>query len=551
MKVRAFWHLALVLSASSAASQAPAPKVAPPHLIVGSDEENYLRYLQSAGRSPEYPWSVRGFGAAELSRMAVSPDSQPWSSRMDAVPGNRFSVRVLPITTRIRFNSAFPYGSNDRSIWAGRGFTYSAEGGISASAGPISAVVHPMAFRAENRAFELLPNGESGRQIFADAQASTAVDLPQRFGSDPYGRVDLGQSTIRVDLFGLVAGASTANMAWGPMGTYQLILGDNGPGFPHAFAGTSRPLNVGIGRLQVRSFWGRLEQSAYSPVEGSQFYYSQIESGTRRFATGLIGVFQPRGIPGLELGGGRFFHMIWPRAGLPRSYLTAAFGAIVKAEVPELAGLTDDRGGTSNQLASVFARWVHRNSGFEMYGEYGHDDHNWDLRDLVQEPDHSRMYALGFRKVLSVDSAGLSGLRAELVNYQLPTLGRNRPEGSIYIHDLLRQGHTVMGQPLGADAGVGTGAGWLVAWDKFDRHGNATVNLRRTVRREMGTFFVDGIARPNSSAVQYAFGVERTRSRARVELTTGASLVREFSRNFSNDAWNLNLLLGVRYRPGN
>lgn len=549
MKVRASW-LALLLCATSAFSQTPAHKVAPVHLVIGSDEENYLRYLQSGGLIGEYPWSVRSFGPAELSRLAASPDSQPWSRRMEPAATGRLWARVLPLAARLGFNSAFPYGTNDRSVWAGRGFTYAAEGGIALSLGPLSAVLHPMAFRAENRAFTLHPNGETGRLIYADPQHSTLVDLPQRFGSEPYGRIDLGQSTVRVDLVGLVAGVSTANMAFGPMGNYQLLLGANGPGFPHVFAGSGRPLNVGIGRLHARAFWGTLDQSDYSPMEGSRHYSSRLEAGTKRFTTGLVGSFQPRGIPGLELGGARFFHMIWPREGVPRSYLTAAFGSVVKVDVPQLVGLTDDRGGTSNQLASVFARWVLPGNGFEMYGEYGHDDHNWDLRDFVQEPDHSRMYALGVRKVLSVDAAGLSGLRAELVNYQLPTLGRNRAEGAIYIHDLLRQGHTVMGQPLGADAGVGSGAASFVAWDKFSRSGKSTVSLTRTVRRERGTFYVDGVQQPHTSDVQMSLGIERTRFRSRVEVTTGATLVREFGRNFSTDAWNLNLLFGLRYHPG-
>ena len=550
MKVRVFWLLALVLSAPSAAGQTLPPKVAPPLVIVGSDDENYLRYLQSAGLVAEYPWSVRSFSPSEVSRLAAAADSQPWSRRMIPVSTSPYSARILPIASSVRFNSAFPFGSNDRAIWAGRGFTFSVEGGAAVVAGPVSAVIHPIAFRAENRAFAMLPNGETGNLAFADGQFSTAVDLPQRFGPDPYARAELGQSTVRIDLFGLTAGASTANMAWGPMGNYQLILGDNGPGLPHAFAGTSRPLNIGIGRAHARVIWGRLAQSAYSPVTGSDVYASRIEAGTKRFATGLVAVFQPRGVPGLEIGGARFFHMIWPKDGLPRSYLTAAFGSIVKAGIPKLEGLADERGGTSNQLASVFARWVHQRNGFEVYGEYGHDDHNWDLRDLVQEPDHSRMYALGLRKVISVDSLGMSGLRAELANYQLPTLGRNRSEGAIYIHDLLRQGHTIEGQPLGADVGVGSGAGSFLAWDRFSRSGKSTFSVTRTVRREKGTFYIDGIPRPHTSDVQYSFGVEQTRFLSRVELTTGAALVREFSRNFASDAWNLNLLLGLRYHPG-
>jgi hypothetical protein len=262
----------------------------------------------------------------------------------------------------------------------------------------------------------------------------------------------------------------------------------------------------------------------------------------------LVGVFQPRGIPGLELGATRFFHLVWPESGIPHSYFTASFGSITKVGLPKIAGFPDQTGGgNSNQVASVFARWVQSASGFEVYGEYAHEDHNWDNRDLVEEPDHSRMYALGLRKVLHLDSVHVTGLRAELVNYQLPTLGRNRGEGGIYVHGFLKQGHTILGQPLGADAGTGTGAGSIIAWDSFTRSGKSTLSLTRTVRQDDGIFYLNGVIRPKSTDVQYGLGAERTHFFQRLDLTTGGTLVREFNRDFVADAWNLNLQIAVRY----
>jgi hypothetical protein len=283
-------------------------------------------------------------------------------------------------------------------------------------------------------------------------------------------------------------------------------------------------------------------------VSGSETYSSWVESGKKQFATGLVGVFQPRGIPGLELGASRFFHLIWPQSGIPRSYFTAPFGSILKRNIGQSSGFPDPRSGNSNQLASVFARWVLPSNGFEAYGEYAHEDHNYDLRDLVQEPDHSRMYALGLRKVVHADSARLSGLRFELVNYQMPTLGRNRSEGGIYVHTLIRQGHTVLGQPLGADVGVGAAAGEFVAWDTFSRSGKTTFSLTRTARQDNGTFYVNGVDNPALSDVQFGLGVERTRFLQRVDLTTGGTLVREFNRDFAGDAWNINLIASISWR---
>ena len=451
---------------------------APHHVMVGSDGENYLRYLQDAGLAAEYPWSLREFSQKELATLAVKPGSHPWSGKGDYkdYPA-KYSFKILPVNVVLRFNSAFPYGSNDGAVWAGRGLTSAIDFGFAFRAGPLSATFNPIAFRAENTAFQLQASGVPGANQYADPLFPTAIDRPQRFGASAYSRLDPGESTVHLDMFGLAAGVSTANMGWGPMELYPYIIGANAPGFAHAFIGTSSPLPIWIGKIHGRVIWGRLEQSDYSPVTGTSYYSSELEAGTRRFMSGAVGIFEPRGAPGLELGVARFFHSVWPRTGIPRSYLTKPFEAILKGSLGGSAGFVGgtDAGVGDNQLASAFLRWVFPSNGFEMYGEYGREDHSADRRDFLQEPDHSRTYGLGLRKVFRADSLRLSALRVELINYELPTLARHRGEGGIYIHGVLRQGHTNLGQVLGADAGVGTGAGFLIAWDKYDRRGKFSI----------------------------------------------------------------------------
>jgi hypothetical protein len=550
MRCRPLPTLILLSITSPLIAQDTTSRVAFPVVSVGTVEDNYLRYLQSVGQVSPYPWSIRGFGPEEARLLSADSRGQPSIPGLRQVKQGAFSVRMLPIEGTVRFNSAFPYGSNDGAIWAGRGFTPSIAGGFVAVAGPISLVIDPVAFVAQNETFKLMPNGQTGIFAFLDGRYTGNIDRPQRFGDKSYGRIDLGQSTLRADLFGVTAGISNANMGWGPMQTYEYILSGNAPGFAHAFAGTARPVNLWLARLHVRAMWGRLEQSDYSPVQGTKYYSSRLETGTLRFTTGLVAVIQPRGIPGLELGGGRFFHSLWPKEGIPRSYFTKSLQSITKRNVPASPGLGDTQGGGDNQEASAFARWVFPRSGFEMYGEYGREDHNYDRRDLVQEPDHSRSYGLGLRKVMSVDSVGLSAIRVESINFQLPTLGRNRGEGGIYLHSVITQGHTNRGQLLGADAGVGTGAGFTFAWDRFSQRGRSTYTLTRTVRQEEGTFYVDGVQNPKSSDVQIGLGVERVRYLSHLELSTGASLIRELNRDFTTNTWNLNAIVGIRYHAG-
>ena len=531
-----------------APAQPSVAREAPHHVTVGSSDEDYLRYLQIAGLASLYPWSLREFSQPELARLAVPRGTHPWSGKgtFTELPA-RFSFTLLPVNAVLRYNSAFPYGSNDGAVWAGRGLTAALDLGFTFRAGPLSGTFNPIAFSAQNRAFPVQANGLATNP-FADPLFPTSVDRPQQFGTHAYSRVDPGQSTVRLDLLGLTAGISTANMGWGPMENYPYILGGNAPGFPHAFVGTSVPAPIWIGRIHAMVIWGRLEQSAYSPVRGTSYYSSIIESGTKRFASGIVAVFQPRGVEGLELGGARFFHSLWPKDGIPSSYFRKPFGAIFKVGLitPPASGLGPDAGVDDNQLASVFARWVFPNSHFEAYGEYGREDHNYDRRDFAQEPDHSRTYGLGIRKVVSVDSAHLTAFRAEMINYEMPTLGRNRSEGGIYVHSALRQGHTNRGQLLGSDVGVGSGGGSLVAWDRYDRRGAISVGWTRTIREQNGSFYTTGVMDSHLTDVQNALTFARVRYLGNADLTTAATVVREFNRDLQADAWNMNFVVGFR-----
>jgi hypothetical protein len=550
----AFASSARLSAQDTSARTAPAPdtiaREAPHHVMVGSDDESYLRYLQDAGIAARYPWSLREFSQQELATFAVKRASHPWSGKGDYkdYPA-RHSFKVLPVNVVLRFNSAFPYGSNDGAVWAGRGLTSAIDFGLAFRAGPLSVSMNPIAFRAENTAFPLQATGVSGGDLYADPLFPTTIDHPQRFGAGAYSRIDPGESTIRLDLLGLAAGVSTANMGWGPMELYPYIIGANAPGFPHAFIGTSSPISIWIGRIHGRVIWGRLEQSDQSPVKGPAYYSSELESGTRRFMSGAVGIFEPRGVPGLEIGVDRFFHSVWPRTGIPRSYFTKPFEAILKGGLGGSAGFLGgtDAGVGDNQLASAFVRWVFPASGFEVYGEYGREDHSADLRDFVQEPDHSRAYGLGLRKTFGVDSLRLSALRFELINYEFPTLARHRPEGGIYAHGVLRQGHTNLGQLLGADAGVGSGAGAHFMWDKFDRHGKLSIGFTRIVREQNGAYYLGSGYSPRASDVSNALEVERYRFLQFGELRGGLALVREFNRDFQRDAWNMNSTIAFRH----
>ena len=512
-------------------------------VFAGAETETYLRYIDLTDTTSAASWSIRPLSPAQVKKVARGLVSHPWQSRLAGFSdtSSMFAVRLLSPNVSLRYNSAFPYGSNDGAIWAGRGITTAAQLGLFAKLGPLSLTLLPTVFRAENSAFPLAPSTLACR--CGEPVLGTAVDRPQRFGTVAYQRFDPGQSSIRLDVLGVSAGFSTANEGWGPSAEYPYVLGNNAPGFPHIFLGSSQPVPVFVGKAHVKVIYGRLDQSDYSPITGSKFYSSQVEPGRVRFASGLIFTFQPRGLDGLEIGGARFLHSIWPRSGIPASYARKPLQAFLKVNLP---GIDQQIAGTDNQLASFFGRWAFRESGLEVYGEYGREDNSYDLRDFMQEPDHQRTYSFGLAKVFRKQPARFNVLRIEVMGFQLPSLATTRRgEGSIYVHGQLKQGHTNRGQLLGADVGVGAAAGSTVRWDHYSTGGRWAILWRRDVRRETADPVLTSPTVQQITEVLHAFGFERLTFRRHFDLTTSLTLMRDLSRNFSNSQSNLNAAVAI------
>ena len=326
--------------------------------------------LQKLGIVPHTPWGARGFSPAEIVRPAPADSAHPWAGRYRwRRSSGRPELVALRPALALRFNSTFPYGVNDGPVWAGRGLTSVVEAGLAAVYGPVSLTLAPLVFRAENRSFDMMDTGDTGRLVYADGFFVHEIDLPQRFGAAPYTVVDPGQSVLRVDAGGVAVGFSTANEYWGPAREYPILLGSNAAGFPHVFFGTAAPLNLGVVRVHARLLWGELAQSDYSPAPPAL---------ARRFGAGAVLSLTSRFVPGLEVGAGRFAHMPWRPGGPSLTDVLVPLGWQYRGNI---TGTLID-----NQLAVAFFRWVLPRSGFETYGEYGRDDYNQNWRDLALEP---------------------------------------------------------------------------------------------------------------------------------------------------------------------
>lgn len=530
--------LALLPAPSAAQEEAPSPVWG--EVYPGGELEEYLRLLQLAGKSPLHPWSARGLSPSEVERLSPRDSAHPWAERYAFRPERAGGVsyhlhapRVLSV-----YNSAFPYGLNDGPVWAGRGVTTAAQAGASVRYRGISLTLAPIFFGAQNAGFELSPHLREDSSAWANAYTDwrnpALIDLPQRYGEEAYGRVDWGQSTLRADLGKVALGLSSANQVWGPASEHPLVLGTNAPGFVHAFAGTSRPVDLRVGELHGRFLWGRLEQSPYASVS---------PDSSVRFMSGVVAVFTPRWIPGLEVGGSRFFHLPWPGGGLGWRHLTKPFETFVKVDLGNEEIVELEESVVSNQIASLFARWALPGAGFEVYGELASEDHRHNLRDFILEPDHNAAYMLGFRKLWQRQGEEFWTLRGELVNAELSHLHRGRRQEPFYIHARSRQGHTHRGQVLGSPAAYG-GSGSLLAVDRYHPGGRWTLAWRRTLRQERGDFLTTGEVRPPD--VMQGVRAEALLFRGRWGVFGGVEGVYNFNRDFQSSVFNLNAGIGVR-----
>lgn len=545
------WQLAAIASCIPLATRAQAPRTEPLSIdiageaAVNSEMERYLRVLQVQGAAPDVPWSLRPLAPGQLDRLWSDSHSHPWATRFTtADSSSRSVVHLVQPSAQLRFNSGYAYGSNDGPTWSGRGLTATVSAGLAGRFGPLTLVIVPTAYYAQNSDVTLQPNGREGAEAFGARQFVESIDLPRRFGGGGYSRVDWGESTLRLDVAGAALGVSTASQWWGPADRYPYLLGNNAGGFPHLFAGTSTPVDLWIARVNAQVIWGQLAQSDYFIPTGL--------ARRKRFASGLVATVQPRGLPGLEVGGARFIHAPWPDQGLPGRYIARPFGGLLKSHLSasEDGIPTDDRSiDGENQLASVFARWLFPSSAFEVYGEYGRDDHSWDGRDLILEPDHQASLLLGFRKQFARSDGTLLVVRAERMDFTANTFAIRRGGGWTYTHSSgSNQGHTLRGQLLGAGVGAGSAGGLNAAVDWYRPDGRWTIELQREQKQEdAATVGTDGD--PHPLEVEYAVGAERLLFLDGIELRLGLTASYDFNRDLAGDRGNLSLIVGARGLP--
>src|SRR5439155_26788657 len=171
-------------------------------------------------------------------------------------------------------------------------------------------------------------------------------DLPLRFGDQPIRRFDFGQSSISASSHDVSVGLTTQDEWWGPGIRNTLIMSNNAPGIPRAFARTARPVRTRAGAFEARIIAGTVTESRF---------FDTLTANDYRSISGLLVTFRPAVDSGLTLGLSRVVYAPIARA---TGSLSHAIDDLTKWE--PLARATDTLANGRNrqstdQLLSLFA----------------------------------------------------------------------------------------------------------------------------------------------------------------------------------------------------
>jgi hypothetical protein len=504
----------------------------------------YLRLMQISGRPVVGSYTV----------LAVERPSEglgvghPWGERLSAMlvappgldtDGDAPRLHAQGALFRAFVNTHHPDGQDDGAVWQGRGLTTALDVGATLRWGALTVTAQPTLTFSQNASFDLAPVQVADMPPYA--YPWRRIDWPQRFGTDPHWRLDPGQSEVRVDWRGARAAFGTRNLWWGPGIRNAIVMGASAPGFPHASLGTSGPVDIGIGALEVDWIWGRLGQSDWAPPDLPT---------DDRFLTGIALAYDPTFLPGLTLGATRVFQRLVPPGGVDLGDYFLVFQGLLKSGLA--SDTSPDGTDESDQMLSLFWRWVMPESGFEAYMEWARTDHSWNLADLIQEPEHSRGYTLGLQKLVSEAADRLVVLGLEATTLESTPTFQLRPRPTFYEHSIVAQGYTHEGQLLGASVGPG-GSAQAVSLDVFAPWGKWGALLRRRVH-DNDAYWVWAQANGLSfdqHHVSLDVGGSVLRFMGAFEAGGGLMVTREFNRYFGyREGWNVHFDLSLRWRPG-
>ena len=404
--------------------------------------QDYLRIMQLKGRvNSNLSLMVRPIAIGTLNESG-SDSSFSYGSK-NLINGSDFlALKILPINSIQQFNSHRPYGWNDGLMIPSRGFQQYLSAGFFARIGPLSVQLKPEYVFAANP--EFLDGDDriaSSRYIsyISPGTSYGGADLPMYYEAPNFQAFGIGQSSVRLTVGPASLGISNENLWWGPGRDNSLLMSNTARGFKHLTLNTSRPIVTPVGNFEGQIIGAKLQNSS-SPLNAAKLQ-------DWRYLSGMVLNYQPKWIKGLSLGLTRVFQIYNSDIDGLGDYLPL-FQPFEKKN-------TQEGNKRRDQLSSVFARFIFKEAQAEVYAEFARNDHSFNTRDFIQEPQHSRAYIFGFQKLVPMDSEAQTILFSAEVSHLSQPLNRVlRDAGTWYTHEM-NHGYTNYGEVIGAGTGPG------------------------------------------------------------------------------------------------
>lgn len=346
------------------------------------------------------------------------------------------------------FNTAAPYGQNDGALWQGKGYNSSLTGGARLEAYGFEVTLKPQVSFSQNMAFDLMDNSAYYTNKYAYIWGygnNIGVDAPQRFGDSAFWNFDWGDTEIRYSWRTFTIGFGTQSPWVGPAWLNPILHSNNAATYPKFDFGLRRTkvylpfCNWYIGDIEGRIWMGYLTESDY---------FDNDSSNDHNRINGFNFSYAPSFIPGLSIGLTKVCLSKWNSFDI--KYMNPFYDT--NGGIGEKVG--------EDQKASIYADWICKKIGFEIYGELGIDDYFKDgwIRGLVRYPFNTTIWTIGLKKSINFsEKHSIKGeIILELSDWEEP---RTRIIGNeVYAfncHHQITQGYTNKGQSIGSALGVG------------------------------------------------------------------------------------------------
>lgn len=379
-----------------------------------------------------------GNGSLIRSMASLSPASSSPSLRVTALD---------PVVTST-WNSRIPVSYNDGAMWAGRGLNVTAAAGLSAGYRRFRFIFAPSITTSENRPFPIVPSTDPLRSSFASPWQTQPVeaDLPLRFGNRRYTRVDPGESMLEIAFPAVAAGVTSSSAWWGPGMRNALVMSNNAAGIPRVYARTATPWSSRLGDLEAEWLLGGLLESPFFDLD---------ERNNLRSVSAAVVTLRLAADTGLTIGAARAVYASVRRFGRMPEHLADVLFDWHRGPT------TGPVSRTSDQVTSLFARWVFPAAGVAAHVEWAKIRLPASLRELFVDPQENQGFTVGLEWADEIREGTTVRAQAEVTTLEQTPLSTGGVTREFYASHSVPQGFTQQGQPVGAAIGPGASGQYL------------------------------------------------------------------------------------------